>query len=117
MILSIEDNVDVESFSAAELKGLIMDSVDEVSGLSSYCVTGGIVNAQTTLLNALNYVPSNTYSQYDSVYHIVQPTYGEAYLELHQWVQSFGGLSTKAIKPPISSAYVCENCGATKMGI
>ena len=118
MLLSIKEKTYSKHLSAAELKGIIMDSVDVTSGLANYCVTGGVVNAEKAVELALSYVPSFGYSQYDSVYHIVEPTYGENYFEEHSYLPFLDKMGT--VTPyalPRLPKFKCEKCGALKVGL
>ena len=118
MLLSIEEKTYSKHLSATELKGIIMNSVDVTSELVNYCVTGGVVNAEKTVELALSYVPSVSYSQYDSVYHIVEPTYGENYFEEHSYLPFLDMMGT--VTPyalPGLPKFKCEKCGALKVGL
>ena len=81
------------TLSPAQIKARILDSVDPISALSGYCVTGGRLNAYKALHNH-----SYTYTQSTALKHYGQCACGFSILEVHTWV-SYGSGSR------------CSGCG------
>lgn len=117
ILLSIEEETDDGVLTTAELKELIMDSVDEISSLSDKCVTGGVVNAFSAVAMALDYQLTYSYRYYDEVYHEVIPEYGTSYLEEHFYVPVFAGGVVSSYALPGASYFRCNKCGAQKLSL
>lgn len=114
MLLSIENETYSGNLSVNDIKGIILSSAQAIAGLTDYCVSGGILDAEEAVRTALAYVPIYSYEQYDSTYHIVRNQYGTGHLEEHFWVPNLrSGESIYAISPITS--YVCNKCGSTKI--
>lgn len=94
-----------------EIKNIILDNVDYVSDLDSYCVTGGRLNAYKAVYS-INHSHSYSYSTYNNIYHIKSCNLCDlSYNEEHTWVST--PLISANVEPSyIPGGYRCTLCGA-----
>lgn len=93
--------------SMSKIKDAVLNNVDIISSLSSYCVTGGRVNAYKTLYYSAPHAYDDYYSQYNSVMHIAYCSCGVSTLQSHNLGSMYmsGGMYYRN----------CLQCGYTKL--
>ncbi len=97
--------------TAQQLKNAILNNVDEIEGLESYCLTGGRLNARKALASVEEDIIS--YSYYNENLHSVSCACRGLQYEPHTW--ELVQMSTYAVINPIVRTYACRFCGATKL--
>lgn len=112
MIISLEEPLN-EEFSNSEIKSFILDNVTLVSSLSQYCNSSGYINALFTIADVLGIELQDEYSYYNETYHLVNPIYGDSYLEEHNWIL-FPPNNKANTKLPPFFVYQCTKCGANR---
>jgi len=93
--------------SMAKIKEALLNNVDSISSLSSYCGTGGRVNAFKTLYYSAPHAYADYYSQYNSVMHVAYCSCGASTLQPHTLGSTYmsGGMYYRN----------CLQCGYTKL--
>ncbi|MBQ9930183.1 MAG: S8 family serine peptidase [Oscillospiraceae bacterium] len=86
------------TISVSRMKTIIMNGTDKISGLTSYCVSGGRLNAYNALQNAHG---NMSYTQKNSTHHTVTCTCGTTWTEEHYFVA-------------VGNRQECYDCGYRK---
>lgn len=99
LILSLHPNL-----TSAQIKNIILTSVDIIPSLADYCVTGGRLNAEKAVKNALLHTYTYSYTSTNMEYHTCTCTCGYTFTENHEWY---------LISPSATLLrYACRYCSA-----
>lgn len=101
------------SLTSAQIKNLILDNVDQISGLSNLCVSGGRLNAYASLNDLLGHTHLYYYVKLDNYYHSVYcDGCGYYSKQPHNWVSN-SIKSSSDIDLQYIVGYTCTYCNAT----